>query len=81
MKKDNKMQNEFEKFMKEMEEDTKNCELSIKHENGNTKISVIGSNHAIEYLMIELIDKLHTHMPKKCFELFTNIVIDYLNLD
>lgn len=79
--KKNDLTKEFEKFEKYMEGAIKNCELSIKHENGDTKIKVVGSNHAIEFLMLELIDKLKSNMPKKYFENFKSIVIEFLNID
>ena len=67
-------------FEKEMKKDLKECEISVKHKNSVPSIRVVGSNHAIEFLILELLNKLEENVPKEIYNEMKNVIIDYLNL-
>lgn len=71
---------DFEKFEKLMKDEIENCELSIKHVKGKTSLKVLGSNHAVEFLLLELFDKLSTSIPKKYYEEIKGVVSDYFKI-
>lgn len=68
-------------FEKEMEKDLKECEISVKHKNSTTYIKVVRSNHAIEYLILELLNKLKENLPKEIYNEMKNVIIHYLKIN
>ena len=68
-------------FEKEFKKDLKECEISIKHKNNVPSIKVVGSNHAIEFLILELLNKLEENVPKEIYNEIKNVVIGYLKIN
>lgn len=63
-----------------MKDENVNCEISIKHVKGETSLKVLGSNHAVEFLLLELFDKLSTSIPKEYYEELKNVIIEYFKI-